>query len=234
MATNLRIGIIEDNEDLRSSLVDVLKINGFKVTSASCAEEISENENFMFCEVMIIDLNLPGEDGLSLTVRLKKLYPRLRIIMMTARSALEERIIGYENGADLYLVKPIMELELIAALKSITRQIYADRTQNKERNDEVLQLSSQTYELKGPKGQMILTSNEAKLLTALALAPGSSLEHWQLLELLKLEFNADGKKALAVRLTRLRAKLIDIGYSGDAIKALRADGYILCVPLIII
>lgn len=234
MDTSLRIGLVEDNEDLRSSLVDVLKINGFKVTSASSAEEIVENENFIFCEVMIIDLNLPGEDGLSLTVRLKKLYPRLRIIMMTARSALEERIIGYDNGADLYLVKPIMELELIAALKALARQIYVDRTRTQDNREIVLQLKSSNYELTGPNGQLLLTYNEAKLLTALASAPGSTLEYWQLLELLKLELNPIGKKTLAVRLTRLRTKLIDLGCSGDAIKAIRSDGYHLCVPLLVI
>lgn len=234
MATNLRIGLIEDNEDLRSSLVDVLKFNGFKVTSASSAEEIAENENFIFCEVMIIDLNLPGEDGLSLTVRLKKLYPRLRIIMMTARSTLEERIIGYDNGADLYLVKPVMELELIAALKSLARQIYADRTQSQDTKETILQLKSINFELKGPKNQVILTPSEAKLLTALALAPGNTLEHWQLLELLKIEVNSIGKKALAVRMTRLRTKMIDVGCSGETIKALRSDGYHLSVSLLII
>lgn len=234
MATSLRIGIVEDNEDLRSSLVDVLQINGFKVTSASSAEEIVENENFIFCEVMIIDLNLPGEDGLSLTVRLKKLYPRLRIIMMTARSALEERIIGYDNGADLYLVKPVMELELIAALKSLARQIFADRTQSPDTKETILQLKSKNYELTGPNGKILLTYNEAKLLTALASAPGSTLEYWQLLELLKIEVNSIGKKTLAVRMTRLRTKMIDVGCSGETIKSLRSDGYHLNVSLLII
>lgn len=74
-------------------------------------------------DLLILDLNLPGENGLSIAQRYKRANPGCYIIMLTARSRLEDKVAGYESGADIYLTKPVSSAELIAAIKSLARRL---------------------------------------------------------------------------------------------------------------
>ena len=188
----------------------------------------------MLCDVLIVDLNLPGEDGLSLVARLKKVHPRLRIIMMTTRSKIKDRVIGYDTGADIYLTKPIMEEELIATLNALARQIDASKNTLDYVGEDFLLICPKKLTIRGPQGVLSITNSEAGLLLALAAAPKQTLEHWQLLEALDLNVDSNGKTALAVRVTRLRSKLIQIGFNISSIKSLRRSGYKLCIQVSIL
>lgn len=231
MSAPLRIGIVEDNDDLRESLVELLQGLGHSVVGFPCSEDLNGTPMAADLELLMLDLNLPGEDGLSLAARLKRVQPSLRVIMMTARTALADRVRGYDLGADLYLSKPVAEDELLAALRAMSRQIHADTLKAAQSVSALLHLDVASLQLRGRQGVASLTPPDICLLSALARAPGQRLEHWQLIEALGLQVDESTRANLSVRMTRLRAKLDQAGGPTGALKSLRATGYQLCVPL---
>jgi DNA-binding response OmpR family regulator len=231
MDSQLKIGIVEDNLDLLESLVEVLVALGHMVTGYSSAEDMSDAVPFENFELMILDLNLPGEDGLSLASRLKRVQPSLRVIMMTTRTALDDRVRGYDVGADLYLPKPVAEDELIAAVRALGRSIRANSDKRADDDAMRLRLDSQAMLLSGPNGATTLNLVDVMLLSALARAPGQRLEYWQLIAATGMGVDDAGKANLAVRMSRLRGKLSQLGFTGDVLRAMRGSGYQLFVPM---
>ena len=231
MEKNLRIGIVEDNDDLRNSLAEVLGSLGHLVTAFSCAEDTDDSTVAETLDLLLLDLNLPGEDGLSLAARLKRVQPRLRVVMMTTRTAVDERVRGYEMGADLYLPKPVSERELLAAVGALARQIQNDTVEDARDRSALLQLNIQTLQLSSHSATVSINAVEGALLAALARAPGQRLESWQLLQATGEDTSEAALGNLPVRMTRLRGKLIQAGYPSDSLKALRNSGYQLCVNL---
>ena len=122
MATHLNIVVVEDNDDLRSLLCAGLQNAGHRVTGLSCAEELEDQLGVDHVDAFLIDINLPGEDGLSLARRVRRAHPLVGIIILSARSALDEKLQGYDDGADIYLTKPVALPELFAALRSFARR----------------------------------------------------------------------------------------------------------------
>jgi len=176
MEKNLRIGIVEDNDDLRNSLAEVLGSLGHLVTAFSCAEDTDDSTVAETLDLLLLDLNLPGEDGLSLAARLKRVQPRLRVVMMTTRTAVDERVRGYEMGADLYLPKPVSERELLAAVGALARQIQNDTVEDARDRSALLQLNIQTLQLSSHSATVSINAVEGALLAALARAPGQRLQ----------------------------------------------------------
>lgn len=224
MAANLSILVVEDNDDLRQTLVDVLTMDGHHVNSVDCAEEVAELS--VAFDLVILDLNLPGEDGLSLAKRLRLAQPNIGLVMLTARALSSERIAGYDSGADIYLAKPADINELRAAISALSRRLVSGR------DDTALCLDLLAMQLLGLNGQQVsLTSSESTLLRAFSLAAGQRLETWQLLELLDKHEAQDPKAALELQMVRLRKKLADSGVATGSIKSVRGWGYKLCVPI---
>jgi DNA-binding response OmpR family regulator len=220
MATQLSIVIVEDNNDLRTLLCNALRKEGHRVTPLSCAEEMEDQVGSDHADAFVIDINLPGEDGLSLAQRIRKAHPLVGIIILSARSALDDKLSGYDCGADIYLTKPIALPELSAALRSFARRRGATL---KHLAPEGLILNK--LELQGQQSSVKLTAQEAIVLTALARAPSGRLETWQLADLLDTEVDDSFKSSLAVRMVRLRKKLTDAGAEGLVIESLRNFGY---------
>jgi DNA-binding response OmpR family regulator len=98
---------------------------GHHVFGLSCAEELEDAVKGGATDVFILDLNLPGEDGISLAKRIRQAYPLVGIIMLTARSQAKEKVQGYESGADLYMTKPVDFEELCAALQGFVKAVGA-------------------------------------------------------------------------------------------------------------
>ena len=103
---SLNIVLVEDHDLLRTVTQSVLTQAGHNVLALSCAEEVDEALSGMSPDLYILDLNLPGEDGISLARRIRHSHPRVGIIMTTVRSEIADRLDGYESGADIYLPKP--------------------------------------------------------------------------------------------------------------------------------
>jgi DNA-binding NarL/FixJ family response regulator len=123
MDTNITITIIEDNQSLRKLIAYTLRSHDYHVVEADSAESLDQVNILNQSHLLILDLNLPGEDGLSIALRAKSANPDLFIIMLTARHTELDRINGYNQGADIYLSKPVSQNELLAAIKSLERRI---------------------------------------------------------------------------------------------------------------
>ena len=165
-------------------------------------------------DIFLLDLNLPGEDGISLSQRIRKAHPLVGIIIVSARTDLDDKLIGYESGADWYITKPVVFAELTATIRSFARRRHAAKL---DKVDVVRGLKLSTLDLQGPLGECKLTPTEAMLLTAFARAPAGKLETWQIAEMLGVSADETMKSSIAVRMTRLRKKLMDSAGAKDVI-----------------
>jgi DNA-binding response OmpR family regulator len=222
MVANLSIVLVEDNDQLRQLTIDALSTEGHRVIGLSCAEELEDFVRGEHADVFLIDLNLPGEDGFSLARRIRQSHPLVCIIIISARSDLESKLMSYECGADWYLSKPVTFKELSAALKSFMRRKYAHQLEAVPQAG-AWQLHQMVIE--GPAGKVTLTVSERTLLTAFARAPAGRLEVWQIAELLNIEITTANRSRLEVRIFRLRKKLMSAGAQGSVIEAVRSFGY---------
>ena len=119
----MKIIVVEDHEALREVTVSALQDMGHKVRGIACAETLNQELQTDCPHVLILDLNLPGEDGISLARRVRKVHPEIGIIMVTARNQLGDKLTGYDSGADIYLTKPTSIEELSAAIQALSRRL---------------------------------------------------------------------------------------------------------------
>jgi DNA-binding response OmpR family regulator len=224
--SSLKIAIVEDHDDLRELFVDFLTEKGHEVTGFGCADDLDERMAGETVDLLILDLNLPGEDGYSIAQRQRAAHHNMHILMLTARTAVADRIKGYISGADNYLTKPVSPSELAIVVESIMRRVVSAR-------ESMLDVSVNTasLQLSGPAGALTLTPPEVLLLKNLAEAPGCKLSYWRLQELLQIELTDNGKAALEVRISRLKKKMHEVGTAEPAIKSLWKEGYQLCLPV---
>lgn len=226
MDTLLNIIVVEDNDALREVTVAALRGEGHHVVGVDCAEALGDMANAVQVDLMVIDLNLPGEDGISLTRRIRQSQPNIGIIMVTARGQTAEKMEGYESGADIYLTKPTSLDELGAAIHALSRRIKpaAQATSS-------LKLDLNRLTLSGDLDEVKLTLHEATLLAAFVRAPGQRLESWQLIDLLGKGETGYSKASLEVQIVRLRKKLMQASDDEQPIKAIRQLGYQLCMQV---
>ena len=227
----LNIVLVEDHDILRQMLKQALQEAGHQVVALSCAEELEDVAGGQPADLFLIDLNLPGEDGLSLTERVRSAYPLAGLIVVTARSSLSDKLEGYARGADLYLTKPLEVPELCAAVAAMGRR--------RQRVDHVLQQQADLFTLQqqqlriGKTGlpTVALSASEVAMLVAFSRAPGQRMAYWQIAETLGLDLQNYPKASLEVRIVRLRKKLFEAGAKVNGIEAVRGHGYQLCLPL---
>ena len=228
MDSNLSIAVIEDNQDLRELIAFDLRAQDYQVFEADSAEEFDELSAKHYFNLLILDLNLPGEDGLSLAFRTKETNPNLFIIMLTARSIEVDRIRGYDQGADIYLAKPVSQNELLATVKVIERRI-----KNRQFKKNQIILDVRKMVLQG-KGKVSLNKEEMALLKALIESNLNRLPYFRLLEMIDKEIDERTKATLEVQITRLRKKLIEVGATIDCLRAIRGEGYQLSTSIKVI
>jgi DNA-binding response OmpR family regulator len=226
----MKICIIEDNDVFRAMLKTALDAHGFDVTAVPDGEALDMALKWTRFEAFVVDLNLPGEDGLSISLRLKSAYPDSFIIMATAREGVSDRVSGYEKGADIYMTKPLHVKEVAAALYSLRRRIGRAQPQTAG-----FILDVQAAALLGPRGSepQRLTQTEQLLLKGLAEAPNGLLEYWRIFDLLEKEADEAGKRALEVHIVNLRKKLVSLGAPRMAIRSVRNVGYRLVADLVV-
>lgn len=229
MPGGLNIVVVEDHDVLRELLVDLLCQNGHKAIGLFCAEDVDDGQKHALTDLYVIDLNLPGEDGVSLARRIRKSHPRVGIVMATARSSLSEKMTGYESGADFYLAKPVDPEELLAVITAFARRARQEQDQQADR----LRLDSKRMTLTGPAGKVMVSQSEIIMLSALMMAPGQVLERWQLVANLVGEADTISDASLEVRMTHLRRKIIEAGGPPPAIKAVRKYGYKLTASIVV-
>ncbi len=228
MVAKLNVVIVEDNDDLRELTCQVLSQEGHRVIGLSCAEELEDIAGGEPADIFLIDINLPGESGISLSKRIRQAQPFVGIVIISARSDLDDKVIGYDSGADLYITKPVVFAELTAAIRSFARR---HKTAQLEKVNHKQSLVLNTLEVTGPAGVIKLTATEAILLTAFARAPAGKLETWQIAEMMDIQMDETMKASIAMRIARLRKKLSDIGADGIVIESIRNVGYQILVQI---
>jgi DNA-binding response OmpR family regulator len=226
-AACLSILVVEDHDALRESIVALLLRHGHRAVGVASAESMVDFDTRLQPELYLIDLNLPGEDGISLTRRLRASHPKVGIIIVSARTAVVDKVAGYGCGADIYLPKPIDPDELVVAIASLARRI---RHESHETSPQ-LTLSLTNFRLVGAQGEVSLTATEAQLLDAFSVAPEQLLERWQAAINLGMDLNGLSDTSLEKRVANLRRKLRDVGAKDSAITAVRGVGYKLCVAI---
>jgi DNA-binding response OmpR family regulator len=221
--------VVEDNETLRDELVHYLSEEGFAVRGVGSGEELNEAIQAQPTDILILDLNLPEEDGISITRRIRRSLPAVGIILLTARVRSTDRLEGYATGADVYLTKPTRPEELVAVVGNLFARLGAG-------SDPLQwQLDMAGLMLHSPMGERIeLTGSEARLLKDLAIN-GQFLDHAALMSRFGDTTQSEkiNKGRIEVLISRLRTKLAPHLSSGFDIKALRGQGYQLGLPLVV-
>jgi len=226
MDSGLNIVVVEDHDDLREATVAALCTMGHVARGVECAEALDDELGSFQADLLILDLNLPGEDGISLARRIKSVEPDIGIIMVTARSLISDKTAGYDNGADIFLTKPISAEELGAAIQALSRRLRPTATSPVK-----LKLNPVTLQLCGERAVVDLSNLECTLLLALGKAKDHRMESWQLMELSGKSMDEFNKSALEAQIVRLRKKLEQAGAATPTLKAIRGIGYQLCTSL---
>jgi DNA-binding response OmpR family regulator len=224
----LKVLVVEDNDALREATIAFLQHEGHYVRGIAQAEEIDDIPGGYFADVYVIDLNLPDEDGLSLTRRLRAAHPNAGIVIVTARTRIGDKVLGYDSGADLYLTKPVDPQELRAGIRALGKRLLTFGWQA-----QAIVLDLKRMLLISPEAQVEMTANDALLLSALARAPGHKLERWQIAEIVGgTDAETPSASTLEMRISRLRKKLATVGAPPPHIKAMHKVGYTLCTPVV--
>jgi DNA-binding response OmpR family regulator len=216
--------IVEDNTELRQGLHEHLTQEGFRVAALEDGEQLSAAISANTPDAILMDLNLPHEDGIDIIKRVKRAYPLLGVVVLTARVRSIDRKQAYEAGADVYLTKPAGAEEVSTVLKSVCQRV-APVTQHKEW---VLDLRGHT--MVPPGGHAIgLTGRECLMLHELALS-AHLLSFNRLHEVLgDMDVSEQVNKIRIEQLiSRVRQKLAPALGGTASIKVLRGKGYRLC------
>ncbi|MCW8879039.1 MAG: two-component system response regulator OmpR [Kangiellaceae bacterium] len=209
-----KILVVDDDLRLRSLLERYFKEQGYIVKAASDAEQMDrflERENY---HLMVLDLMLPGEDGLSICRRLRAEDNSIPIIMLTAKGDDVDRIIGLELGADDYLAKPFNPRELLARVKAVLRRRTAELPGAPAGEEKVIEfgefkLNLATREMTKNGEQMTLTSGEFAVLKSLVTNPRQPLSRDKLMNLARGRDYSALERSIDVQVSRLRRMIED-------------------------
>ncbi|MDG2393062.1 MAG: two-component system response regulator OmpR [Thalassotalea sp.] len=207
-----KILVVDDDMRLRSLLERYLVEQGFVVRSAANSEQMDrllERENF---HLLVLDLMLPGEDGLSICRRLRQNENEIPIIMLTAKGDEVDRIIGLELGADDYMPKPFNPRELLARVKAVLRRKTQEAPGAPSQEEEVydfgeFSLNLATREMRKGDEFMPLTSGEFAVLKSLITHPREPLSRDKLMNLARGRDYSALERSIDVQVSRLRRML---------------------------
>jgi len=228
----VRILVVDDEVDLRDMLEEYLSRQGYQVFTADGGEALRRLVAEQSVDLVLLDINMPGEDGLSLARFLRE-HHKLGIIMLTAAGEVVDRIIGLEMGADDYISKPFDPRELLARTKSVLRRMAAGPSEvAPETETEGVRfgrcvLNMDAHKLHTLDGEEVpITSMEFDLLKAFATHPNRVLSRDQLLDLAHNRDWDPFDRSIDIRITRIRRKIEEDPAKPQAIKTVRGAGYI--------
>jgi two-component system OmpR family response regulator len=229
MDVTAHIAVVEDDPDISQTMVHSLTEHGFSVTAVRSGRDLDRVLSSGRIDLCVLDVGLPGEDGLSICRRLRS-QSSVPIIMVTARAAETDRIVGLELGADDYVAKPFSPRELVARAKAVLRRSHA--------TDEPAQQSPKTLSFEGwrldmarrqlldPSGiPMPLTSGEFNILAVFCQNPQKVLSRDVLLDMLHGRAAAVFDRSVDVQISRLRRKIEPNLKNPSFIKTVRYGGY---------
>jgi two-component system phosphate regulon response regulator OmpR len=229
--------VVDDDARLRGLLQRYLAEQGFRVSTAETAAEARDRLRFLQPDLVVLDVMMPGENGLDLTEALRRERaaegrPPLPVLLLTARGAPEDRIAGFEAGADDYLGKPFDPRELVLRIRAMLRRAsFAPPPAPPPPLSAGpvplgrLAFDAERLELSGPRGVVRLTGGEAALLGLLAQRPGDVLSRETIAQALGMD--EAGERAIDVQVTRLRRKIEVDPREPRFLHTVRGRGYVL-------
>jgi len=221
--------IVDDDKRIRSLLQTFLIRHGFLVSTARDAGHARRLLQGLEFELLVLDVMMPGEDGLSLTRALRK-TAQTPILLLTAKGEADERISGLEAGADDYLSKPFEPKELLLRINAILRRVPSPSIS--ETTPKILHLGVVRYdvdrcELWRADVPVRLTATEAQLMQLFANSPGEPVSRLQLVENLGRNDDRAQERAVDVQITRLRRKIETDPKQPRYLQTVRGAGYML-------
>jgi len=222
----VRLLIVEDDVKLVRALERGLAREGYDVDVAHDGDEALERTAARDYDAVVLDLMLPGRDGFAVCEAIRRSHDAVRIVMLTARADVRDRIRGLDMGADDYLVKPFDFGELVARLRAVTRRGAGEATEERPVTVGALRLDPDTYVAELADRRVVLTAREYAVLDCLARHPGHTVTRAELLEhVWGTDFDGS-PNVVDVYIGYLRRKLAG---PGDArlIRTVRGAGFVL-------
>ena len=221
--------VVDDDERIRGLLQKFLIRNGFLVSTARDAAQARRLLAGLDFDLLVLDVMMPGEDGISLTRALRATLT-VPILLLTAKGETNNRIEGFEAGADDYLIKPFEPKELLLRINAILRRVPAAKPASPA--PKVLHMGPVRYDMdRGElwRGQDLirLTSTEAALMRIFSAQPGTPMSRDKLVGDMPREDSAGQERAVDVQITRLRRKIEDDPKSPRYLQTVRGEGYML-------
>lgn len=228
----MQILVVDDDEAVRQLLEDYLGGHGYRVAGCDDSVQLRQVLQAVVPDLVLLDVGLPGEDGLSLARFLRE-HHDLPVIMISGAGSPVDRTIGLEVGADDYLAKPFDLRELLARVKSVLRRYRRPAAREPDTVAEGLRLGSfrldlQRRQLSDSEGREVeLTAMEFDLLQAFAQRPNRPLSRDQLLNLTQNRDWNPYDRSIDIRIARLRRKLEEDPEKPQIIRTVRGVGYML-------
>jgi two-component system, OmpR family, response regulator len=237
MSSNGSVLIVEDDQSVREMLAEYLDGQGYDVHQAGKGSDMREEIERNLPDVVLLDVRLPGEDGLTLARYLREHYD-VGIIMVTAAGDVVDRVVGLEIGADDYVTKPFDPRELLARLKSVMRRMQARTSAPQSVRVGAGRiavgrcfLDVASHQLLDVRGQEVpLTSMEFDLLKVFTDHPHKVLTRDQILTLTKNREWEPFDRSIDIRIARLRRKIEPNPEEPQVLRTVRGAGYMFVPP----
>ena len=229
MTPDAHLLVVDDDERIRSLLQKFLIRNGFLVSAACDAGHARRILSGLDFDLIVMDVMMPGEDGVSLTRHLRE-SRSTPILLLTAKGETEDRILGLEAGADDYLAKPFEPKELLLRINSILRR--APMVEESANIPKVMHMGDVSYDVE--RGEMWqgdarvrLTATESHLMRIFSSTPGLPVSRASLVEQLGRDGGQAQERAVDVQITRLRRKIENDTKQPRYLQTVRGAGYML-------
>ena len=213
--------VVDDDDRIRELVKEYLNENGFIVSTGNCAEEAKIRLKYFKFDLIVLDVMMPGQNGFEMTKEIKK-NSDVPIILLTAKSEVENRIEGLELGADDYLGKPFEPKELLLRIKNIIKKNNKINLNKINKiGDAKIDLNKMSIQLKNKNNK--INNAEKKVLLEMLTNPGKTYSRVQIGEI----SNIKQERSIDVMITRLRQKIEVNPKSPKYLQTIRGSGYVL-------
>ena len=216
--------VVDDDRRLRARLQKYLMAQGFLVSTASSAADAEAKLKSLVFDLLIVDVMMPGEDGMSFTRRIRQ-GAGLPIIMLTARDMADDRVAGLEVGADDYLSKPFEPRELVLRMRNALRLVPPPPEKSGVLSFGPFSFDRSRLELSRDGHPVPLTDSEMSLLGVFAGSPGVTLSRFRL-----AQKTTTAERTIDVQVSRLRRKIERNPGEPQYLRTIRGKGYVLVTP----
>lgn len=227
-----RIAVVDDDPSIRETLEGFLKAEGYDICCAADAEELDRVMRLRPVDLVLLDIRLPGRDGLSLTRELRE-KSEIGVILITGRNDKVDRILGLEYGADDYIVKPIDERELLPRVRNLLRRVEHSRSCNvpSTLSFGAYRLDTRGRSLTDSAGTNVpLTTAEFDLLQVLVRNAGQVMSRERLISAIKRRRFESMDRTIDTLVRRLRRKIEADPDNPQLIKTIHGTGYVFSGP----